>query len=307
MSVSRRQLRLALELAGVAAYELDIANGRVSWYRRLEEVLGLPPTSLPDELELLIERVHPADREVFREAVERAVETAEPFVLEFRLRLDDERWVWLGSRGRLTATEDGAPVLLGVITDISDHRQAESDLRSSEFRFRAVFDHAADAMLIADDAGDYVDVNAAACELLGVSRSTLLQSNIFEMSEDPAAAQSAWPSFLDTGEAAGEWPMLRADGETRLVEFAARASVAPGLHLSIIRDITDRRQREARLAALTQREQEVLALICEGLPTREIAERLFLEPGTVRTHVAAVLRKLCVANRAEAVSFATGR
>ena len=58
-----------------------------------------------------------------------------------------------------------------------------------------------------------------------------------------------------------------------------------------------------RPAELTSREWEVLELMREGLSTAEIASRLFVEPGTVRTHVAAILRKLHVADRKSALQL----
>jgi DNA-binding NarL/FixJ family response regulator len=56
---------------------------------------------------------------------------------------------------------------------------------------------------------------------------------------------------------------------------------------------------------LTSREWEVLNLMREGLSTAQIAARLFITQATVRTHVAAVLRKLHASNREDAVSLLT--
>jgi DNA-binding NarL/FixJ family response regulator len=48
---------------------------------------------------------------------------------------------------------------------------------------------------------------------------------------------------------------------------------------------------------LTSREWQVLGLLREGRSTAQIAERLFVSHATVRSHVAALLRKLRVPNR----------
>ena len=57
---------------------------------------------------------------------------------------------------------------------------------------------------------------------------------------------------------------------------------------------------QAAPAGLTVREQEVLALLSEGLPDREISRRLFISERTVHHHVSAVLSKIGVPSRTAA-------
>jgi DNA-binding NarL/FixJ family response regulator len=78
--------------------------------------------------------------------------------------------------------------------------------------------------------------------------------------------------------------------------------------VSLLIDEFRQRSRHKRLRLvrrggvdLSNREWEVLELMRDGLSTGEIAERLFVAPVTVRTHVAAILRKLQVGDRKEAV------
>jgi len=60
----------------------------------------------------------------------------------------------------------------------------------------------------------------------------------------------------------------------------------------------------AKIAALTQRERAIIALLGEGLKNREIAKRLCLSEITVRHHLTAIFDKLCVIDRLELVVYA---
>jgi len=57
----------------------------------------------------------------------------------------------------------------------------------------------------------------------------------------------------------------------------------------------------ARLAALTEREREVLALVGHGLTNEEIGARLFLSPLTAKTHVSRIMAKLAARDRVQLV------
>jgi DNA-binding NarL/FixJ family response regulator len=65
-----------------------------------------------------------------------------------------------------------------------------------------------------------------------------------------------------------------------------------------------RPRTRAHPSGLTAREQEVLALLCDGLTDEEIAGRLVVSPRTVNHHVSAVIGKLGVRSRREAAAKA---
>jgi PAS domain S-box-containing protein len=136
---------------------------------------------------------------------------------------------------------------LGVVT--SARRQAERARRASQARFRAVFDRALDALVVLDAAGRFRDANPAASALFGVPRSALLGRGLFDFVPPRQAreARRAWREVLARGERKGALQVRRADGAVREVEYAAKAEIVPGRHLSILRDVTERRRLEADL------------------------------------------------------------
>jgi DNA-binding NarL/FixJ family response regulator len=117
----------------------------------------------------------------------------------------------------------------------------------------------------------------------------------------------------DALEAGASGFLLKDAGPTELlhavrVVAAGEALLAPRITRRLIAQFTTARAAhqaaEDRLAVLTQREREVLALVGEGLSNHEIAERLVLSPATARTHVSRVMGKLGARDRAQLVVIA---
>jgi DNA-binding NarL/FixJ family response regulator len=92
------------------------------------------------------------------------------------------------------------------------------------------------------------------------------------------------------------------------VVAAGDALLSPGVTRRLIADLVARPDRRAAvppdLAALTEREREVVALVALGLSNDEIAGRLVVSPATVRTHVSRAMTKLYARDRAQLVVFA---
>jgi two-component system, NarL family, nitrate/nitrite response regulator NarL len=84
----------------------------------------------------------------------------------------------------------------------------------------------------------------------------------------------------------------------------------PALLAALLDELAPHKKRalqdpeDAKIATLSPREREVIALIGEGLRNKEIATRLFISETTVRHHLTSIFQKLEVADRLELVIYA---
>jgi DNA-binding NarL/FixJ family response regulator len=111
--------------------------------------------------------------------------------------------------------------------------------------------------------------------------------------------------------------LLKGMAEERLAStiravLAGEVAIPRSLVAHLVREFHSQ-ERRRRIAGenghvdLTGREAEVMQLMCEGLSTREIADRLFLSPVTVRRHISETLGKLGVDDRDAAVALVGGQ
>jgi len=108
-----------------------------------------------------------------------------------------------------------------------------------------------EAVLVVDDEPRYVLANRAAERIFGVEPGAMVGRRVADFASPGFADR--WNRFLTDGHLSAEWHYDRGDGLSVDVEYNATANIAPGRHLSIIHDITDRKRREQALRASEER------------------------------------------------------
>lgn len=123
----------------------------------------------------------------------------------------------------------------------------------SETLLDAMLERAGEPAVIADDDRVCVRANEAADQLFGVNPGGLIGRSFSDFAPPGNDWENAWKEFLRLGTLPAEWQVIRADGERVDVEFFCVANVAPGRHISFMRDISARKRTESVLRASEER------------------------------------------------------
>ena len=125
---SEESLRLAVEGAGMATWDVDLSTRRGHWSGTRFDILGLErPSDLSGSVDDWLRLIHPEDRATVQERVERCFADGVPFTVEYRIhRADNGEERWLHSYGdRIVAHPGAPPRFIGVSFDITARKRSE--------------------------------------------------------------------------------------------------------------------------------------------------------------------------------------
>ncbi|NPE29454.1 PAS domain S-box protein [Methanococcoides sp. SA1] len=176
-------------------------------------------------------------------SIEQTIQTKELQSFQYQLPMNGKM---VDFEARLVACgEDSALV---IVSDITERKRIEKDLRESEEKFKTIFENANDAIYLTDLNGQFLEVNQMACDQLGYSRSELIQMSPHDIdsSDDPAQVKNRINQLLQDGHILFESAHVRKDGSTFPVESNFRLINYMGEKgfLGISRDITNHKQAE---------------------------------------------------------------
>jgi diguanylate cyclase (GGDEF)-like protein/PAS domain S-box-containing protein len=162
---------------------------------------------------------------------------------------------------------------VAVNEDITDRRELAETLRESEARYRALFEHAIDAVFLMQPDGGIVSANAQACKLLGYSEEELqlLGPEGLTAPGDPRVA-NLLAEHNREGRTQGELTLRRKDGSWVPVEVSSTTFHDRSGELCtslIMRDVTDRKRAEEHIEYLAYHDE------LTGIPNRAHFQRSF--------------------------------
>ncbi|HEY5529300.1 MAG TPA: PAS domain S-box protein, partial [Thermoleophilia bacterium] len=253
---SEERMRLAFEASQTGLWDWDVKSDQLYVSPTYYTMLGYEPRSGPgDRGEWLERRVHPDDRAKVAREIQKVL-TGDFVSYEYEARMLHAdgvyRWVSVAGYGVTRDPEGSLVRLIGIRQDITERKRVEEELAKSERHFRSLIEHAADAIYVVTR-GEVriIACNEQASKDTGYSREELLgmKASDIEVSKTGSEVDAAHLSLLPEAARTSEGIHRRKDGSTFPVEI--RSSLMeegePQLILSIVRDITERKQAEKEL------------------------------------------------------------
>jgi PAS domain S-box-containing protein len=226
----------------------------------LDDVVGLPFWET-------IWFIHtPGAPEKLRAAIARAA-TGETFRVEWPLRRPAGDVVVFDFSLRPIRDARGDVVLIVPEgRDITALRRAEREAQNQEGRYRLLFERTTDGIWLANQLGRFVDVNPAACRMLGYSRAEHVALSVGDLirPEDAARLERLMAELAGGHRVTDVWDIRRADGTYLALELS-HAFTPDGLWQANGRDVTVRQRAEAEAEEQRRSEHEISEVLQRSL------------------------------------------
>jgi PAS domain S-box-containing protein len=222
--------------------------------KNMERVSGFSPDEVYQQgVHLYLDSLHPEDVDKVRQGLQALFAEGRPFDVEVRVKRKDGEWIWIHDRAHATYEKNGIRYADGLLSDITERKEAAEVTRKSESRFRRYFNLPLHGIAITSPEKGWVEVNDQICCLLGYSREELLHMTWAEITHpDDLLADTEQFDRLLTGQLdqySLDKRFIRKDGTTVWTSLSVgcvrKADGAVDYCVAMLDDITERKQAEA--------------------------------------------------------------
>lgn len=235
------------------------------------KLFGVEPETASQGLPIafFINGMHPDDRESVSAAIQKALDTGEEYLAEYRVRSADGTERWVAARGRVEYDTDGKPISFpGAISDITERKATEAALKETEERLRSAIECAKLGTWDFNLVTGQLSWDNGCKAMFGLSNDAEVNYELFESllhPDDLAFVSQAVETAIapgSSGDLKVEYRAIRAsDGLERWISSTGQALFDPtGKAVRLIGaviDITETKQREAERQQLLEREQRL--------------------------------------------------
>jgi diguanylate cyclase (GGDEF)-like protein/PAS domain S-box-containing protein len=261
LQVSEERFNLAVTGSNDGLWDWNLVNNEAYYSPRFKQLLGYIDSQMGNDVQALLDRLHPDDRDAVVHAVEDHLRRGVTFDVEMRMRSHSGEYRWFRARGQSVRGPDGKAVrMAGSVTDITDRRNAAAELFAEKERAQVTLASIADGVITTDTDGWVEYLNPVAENVTGwkgsSARGLPLQA-VFRLIDE--TTRQLAPNPIETvlrEERTVEVPqtmlLVKNDGnEVPVVHSAApirdRAGKITGVVL-VLHDVSSERQYAAKLS-----------------------------------------------------------
>jgi len=154
----RNRYEAAEQASGQMLYEYDFVNDAIVWGANFELITGYPLELMPTHFNDWLALIHPEDQVIFQQLVEPSFTHKTPFFGQYRIRHQAGHYIWVEDRNQWLMNNQGEGIsVIGMVADISDRKQAEEALKTSEAHQRALLQAIPDLFMRANREGVYLE------------------------------------------------------------------------------------------------------------------------------------------------------
>lgn len=222
----------------------------------IQDLFEVTPDDVKNDINTIIERVHPDDRIPFITSIQKALNGLTLWEHEFRVILPQKKERWLRGRAKPEALPEGTLRGYGYLTDITEEKEQYEQITRLQEQLQQVIDFAPNLIFVKNLDGKYLMANKSTADFYGLPREELIGKRDVDIGvpEDKARRyHRAEQQVVENNEEMfiPEDKTILSDGrelwhQTTKVPFLNTDSGKPAV-LSIVTDITQRKQNEIEL------------------------------------------------------------
>ncbi|WP_325063125.1 PAS domain S-box protein [Halovulum marinum] len=171
LEVARERMELALAAGAIiGTWVWHIPSDTFTADERFARAFGLDPERCHDGITIAeaAASIHPDDRDAVERLIEKTLQDCGSYRAEYRVRHADGTYRWVEANGRCELDDDGNPTRFpGVLIDIEQRRQIETDLQKREADLALLLDATAEGFYAVDTEGRATRCNAAFLRMMG--------------------------------------------------------------------------------------------------------------------------------------------
>lgn len=218
------RLSMATEGTRLAIWDLNLQTREVIHSGRLAVIFGYDEATVLSHPQMR-EQVHPEDRQAIVERAFQAALDTGIYYYEARIIHPDQSIHWVRTQGKVFFDDNHVPQrMLGTMMDITDRKESELALKTSEGKFRTLADSLPQFVWTADPGGNLNYFNRSMLRYSGHSGEEMVRQGWLELvhPEDRAESLLLWAKAVQEGsDFAFEHRLKRADGEYRWYQCRA--------------------------------------------------------------------------------------